>query len=147
MGVQSQRTCGSVCALGMSAIDMIEADLDLMANTSTSLTTTAASTANTIYSSAPPPAPLAQMGAVESSLVKFYERGELNIAAREASMRARGRCTRCWFNAQTDCACDQLPPLTFTRGVRFLVYTHPQDYYNAGDDGKLLRCAAPDLVS
>merc|ERR1712166_442628 len=126
---------------------MIEADLNLMANTSGSLTTIATRTANaslTADSSAPPPA-LAQAAAAESTLVKFYERGELNIAAREASMRAKGRCTRCWFNAQTDCACDQLPPRTFTRRVRFLVYTHPQDYYNAGDDGKLLRCAAPDM--
>lgn len=35
-----------------------------------------------------------------------------------------------------------MPALEFQRRVRFFIYMHPRDWYNAGDDAKILLCAA-----
>ncbi|CAE8605269.1 unnamed protein product, partial [Polarella glacialis] len=36
-----------------------------------------------------------------------------------------------------------MPQLTFTTRTKFLIYMHPRDWYNAGDDAKILLSAAP----
>lgn len=58
------------------------------------------------------------------------------------------RCGRCWFPTNCDgtnyCICASMPPLTFRTRTRFLIYMHPRDWYNAGDDAKILLSAAPD---
>jgi len=74
---------------------------------------------------------------------------EAMIHRKEA--RCKGtRCPRCWFpldNGGTSyCICAQLRPITFGTRVRFLVYMHPRDWYNAGDDAKILLSAAPGLT-
>lgn len=56
------------------------------------------------------------------------------------------RCARCWFptNSGTSfCICSKLQSLELSRSVRFFVYMHHREYYNCGDDAKLLQCAAP----
>jgi len=58
------------------------------------------------------------------------------------------RCYRCWFPTNCDgtsyCICSSMPPLTFKTRTKFLIYMHPRDWYNAGDDAKILLSAAPD---
>jgi len=58
------------------------------------------------------------------------------------------RCPRCWFPVDSSgtsyCVCSRMPPLSFRTRSRFLVYMHPRDWYNAGDDAKILQNAAPD---
>lgn len=58
------------------------------------------------------------------------------------------RCQRCWFptddSGTNRCICSKLTPLSFRKNVRFLIYLHPRDWYNAGDDAKILLSAAPD---
>ncbi|CAE8602908.1 unnamed protein product [Polarella glacialis] len=36
-----------------------------------------------------------------------------------------------------------MPQLTFKTRTKFLIYMHPRDWYNAGDDAKILLSAAP----
>lgn len=56
------------------------------------------------------------------------------------------RCSKCWFPLNSSgtsyCICAQLPPLRFRTGARFLLYMHPRDWYNAGDDAKIFLNAA-----
>eukprot|EP00928_Gymnodinium_smaydae_P019983 TRINITY_DN17707_c0_g1_i1.p1 TRINITY_DN17707_c0_g1~~TRINITY_DN17707_c0_g1_i1.p1 ORF type:complete len:294 (+),score=50.93 TRINITY_DN17707_c0_g1_i1:57-884(+) len=57
------------------------------------------------------------------------------------------RCERCWFPVNSSgtnyCVCAKMPPLNFGTRSRFLIYMHPRDWYNAGDDAKILFSAAP----
>lgn len=66
---------------------------------------------------------------------------------RKAERCGTSRCQRCWFPLDSSgtnfCICAKLRPLSFSKRVRFLVYMHPRDWYNAGDDAKLLLSAAP----
>lgn len=57
------------------------------------------------------------------------------------------RCHRCWFPSDCDgtnyCICASMPPLPFRTRTKFLIYMHPRDWFNAGDDAKILLSAAP----
>mmetsp|Transcript_63173 Transcript_63173/g.137366 ORF Transcript_63173/g.137366 Transcript_63173/m.137366 type:complete len:272 (-) Transcript_63173:32-847(-) len=72
---------------------------------------------------------------------------EAMIRRKEARCQ-KTRCARCWFpinnSGTSHCICAKLSPLPFSTKTRFLIYMHPRDWYNAGDDAKLLMCAAPD---
>lgn len=59
------------------------------------------------------------------------------------------KCPKCWLVAGTinSCICAQLPPLQFSVSVRFLILIHYKEWFNAGDDAKILLNAAPDLTS
>ena len=57
--------------------------------------------------------------------------------------RQKSRCLACW-HTQSCCICTWIHPLTLRLNVRFLVYLHPAELYNAGDDAKLLKLARPD---
>lgn len=67
---------------------------------------------------------------------------------RRAERCGATRCAKCWFPTNSSgssyCVCAKMPPLTFSAPCRFLIYMHPRDWYNAGDDAKLLLCAAPE---
>eukprot|EP00930_Biecheleria_cincta_P036735 TRINITY_DN25177_c0_g1_i1.p1 TRINITY_DN25177_c0_g1~~TRINITY_DN25177_c0_g1_i1.p1 ORF type:complete len:313 (-),score=71.06 TRINITY_DN25177_c0_g1_i1:32-970(-) len=59
------------------------------------------------------------------------------------------RCSRCWFpidcgGGTSYCVCARMPALSLKTRTRFMVYMHPRDWYNAGDDAKILLSAAPD---
>jgi len=74
---------------------------------------------------------------------------EAMIRRKEARC-SRSRCARCWFPTDSSgtsyCVCARMPPLAFATKTRFLVYMHPRDWYNAGDDAKILLNAAPDAT-
>merc|ERR1712107_497795 len=70
---------------------------------------------------------------------------------RRKEERCRGsRCPRCWFPVNSSgtnyCVCAKMPPLPFRTRTRFLIYMHPRDWYNAGDDAKILLSAAPEAT-
>lgn len=61
------------------------------------------------------------------------------------------RCSRCWFPVDCDggtsyCICAKMPALSLKTRTRFMVYMHPRDWYNAGDDAKILLSATPDAA-
>jgi len=66
---------------------------------------------------------------------------------RKAARCEGTRCPKCWFPVNSSgtnyCVCSQMPALQFRTGAGFLVYMHPRDWYNAGDDAKIFLNAAP----
>lgn len=89
--------------------------------------------------------PAVEVGAdAAASLERFYAATGPAIERRERTMLEAGRCPGCWHNQSSACICLALQPLPFERKVRFLVYLHSVEFFNAGDDGKLLKAAAPD---
>jgi len=94
------------------------------------------------------------LAAGDAALVQGVEPHERTRVLLEAMIRrkeercGRSRCPRCWFPVNSSgtsyCVCPRMPSLTFRTRSRFLVYMHPRDWYNAGDDAKILLNAAPD---
>lgn len=54
-----------------------------------------------------------------------------------------GPCPNCWHQLSIACICPAVGPLKFTHKVRFIVYLHSMEVFNAGDDGELLKLAPP----
>lgn len=71
-----------------------------------------------------------------------------SMIERKEKRCSKTRCSRCWFpvdcGGTSYCVCSKMPPLAFRRETKFLIYMHPRDWYNAGDDAKILLSAAPD---
>eukprot|EP00933_Yihiella_yeosuensis_P084226 TRINITY_DN98648_c0_g1_i1.p1 TRINITY_DN98648_c0_g1~~TRINITY_DN98648_c0_g1_i1.p1 ORF type:complete len:282 (-),score=65.14 TRINITY_DN98648_c0_g1_i1:448-1293(-) len=90
----------------------------------------------------------------DAKLVEGLEPTERQRVLTEAMIRrkeercCKTRCPKCWFPLDSSgtsyCVCARMPALGFTRRTKFLIYIHPRDYYNAGDDAKIFLCAAPD---
>ena len=61
-------------------------------------------------------------------------------------MRSK-KCPKCWLllHGRAGCICSKFKPLDFSVNVRFLIFIHYKEWFNAGDDSKILLNAASDL--
>ena len=68
--------------------------------------------------------------------------GAERVSRKEEEMHRSDRCRTCWFSPAT-CICDAIKSLHCSKNVKFLVYMHYKELFNAGDDAKLLFGAFP----
>jgi hypothetical protein len=54
------------------------------------------------------------------------------------------RCGYCWLDKKESCICNQLLPIKFSNNLQFIVYMDFKEYFNPGDDAKLLLCTSRD---
>lgn len=56
------------------------------------------------------------------------------------------KCEDCWLSLlpPVKCICARLHPLNFTTDVHFDIFLHNKEWYNAGDDAKVLQCCAKE---
>ena len=92
---------------------------------------------------------LAGVDASQASELKDEERFMVLADARTqrkmAEQVTRNRCAQCWFHAD-DCICSQFVRLKFRLDVRFLIYMHYIELFNAGNDAKILLSAAGEAT-
>ena len=56
------------------------------------------------------------------------------------------RCPNCWLDIKESCICDSITQARLSDHIRLIVYMDYKEYYNPGDDGKLLLCTMPNIT-